>query len=214
MTSQIKTYITTTNLYKPIINQRRVIQDMCVDALLTPGVSEFLSLDGIIAPEWSNPEQLTEYKGVPVQSVKTRDLANYNKKDVWNTHKKCPVINYTVKRGKRDADNEHLSLYENMKIETPCVILDGDILMYNNGNLRTFRNTLIRNNLPSHCICASHAIFLQNHNDVSKIMTTKMDYEAIHPTVQQIRDEYFRCSTHFSRAMHHSMTTYAIVNAE
>lgn len=214
----LNTYITTTDIYKPIDNQRRIIQDMCISALLTPAVAELFTLKQIITPEWCNPNKITEYKEIPVQSVETRDLTNYNLERPHEARRTCPVINLSQIRSKTNAaDNEHLSLFENMKIEAPCLVLDGDILLYYNGNLRALRNLLIgsfKNHNPpeSHSICASHAVYLKHVDDQSKNIISMESHRNPCTTVQLIRDKFFRSSTHLSRAMHGSMTTYKFVD--
>lgn len=210
----INTYVTTTDIYKPFDDQRRIIQDMCIDALQTPNVSQFFDLKSIITPEWCNPNQISNYKSVPVQSVETRDLTNYNPKDVWSARRTCPVINNSRKRGKHPADSEHLSLFENMIVETPCVVLDGDILLYYNVNLRTLHDLLTERSPYSHSICASHAVYLKCTEDQHKDIISMKSHRNLCSTIQLIRDNFFRSSTHLSRAMHRSMTTYKLIKTE
>lgn len=214
----INTYVTTIDLYKPLDDQRRVIQDMCIDALQTPAVSQFFNLKSIVTPEWCNPGKKQEYKDVSVQSVETRDLTNYNLKNISSARLTCPVINNSRKRSKTNAaDNEHLSLFENMEVETPCVVMDSDILLYYNGRLRALHNLLIGNvqgfkKPDAHSICASHAVFLRYPEDQQKDIISMESHQNLCPTIQLIRDNFFRSSTHLSRAMTTSMTTYKIIN--
>lgn len=215
----MNTYITTTDLYKPINDQRRIIQDMCISALLTPAVAELFTLKQIITPEWCNPNKITEHKDIPVQSVETRDLTNYNFKRPHEARRTCPVINISRRRSNtNEADNEHLSLFENMKIEAPCLVLDGDILMYCNRNLRVLHSLLIgrfaenHQKPEAHSICASHAVYLKHVDDQNKNIISMKSHLNTCATVQLIRDHFFRSSTHLSRAMHGSMTTYEFVD--
>ena len=209
----VNVYITTIDLYKPLHDQRRVIQDMCIDGLKTPDVAQYFELKGIITPEWCNPDRIDNYKDTPVQSVETRDLKNYDSHDPWRSRDNCPVINVSRKRGTLLADNEHLSLFENMTIETPCLLLDGDILLYCNSNLRALYDLLTQDVKPEgHSICASHAVYFSCDDDRDKDLISMQSHINPCSKVQLIRDTFFRCSTHMSRAMHSSMTTYRFVN--
>jgi hypothetical protein len=216
---KLNTYITTTDLYKPLSDQRRIVQDMCLGSLQTPGVSQFFNLKEIITPEWCNPKQIDSYMNVPVQSVETRDLTNYNPSDVWASRRTCPVINNSRERGGQSADSEHLSLFENMKVETPCLLLDGDILLYYTNHIERLYRLLtgrFSHYKPpvGHSICASHAVFISCAEDQSKDLISMRSYLNPCPTVQFIRDTFFRTSTHLSRGMRRGMLTYQFVNTE
>ena len=216
----LNTYVTTTDLYKPKHDHRRIIQDMCISALLTSNVAELFTLKQIITPEWCNPGKKREYKGVPVQNVETRDLTNYDPKCIQHTRRTCPVINHSrVRSETNDADNEHLSLFENMEVETPCIVIDGDILLYYNGRLRALHNLLIGSvpgfKKPDACsICASHAVFLRYPEDQQKDIISMKSHLNFSPIIELIRDNFFRSATHLSRSMSESMTTYKIINTK
>lgn len=202
---KLKTYITSTDFRHGLKHPRVLIREMCIDALLNSAVSEHLKLEGIICPSWTNQKKITEYRGIPVQNVETRDLSNLE------THGHCPVIGYSKKRSSYDADNEHLSLIENMQIETPCIVIDSDILIYANHRLKSFVHKLCYSSLETHCICAFHAIYFKDCSFQEKGLEFTPGYFYNCPKIQSSRDDFFRCSTHFSRAMYKSMGKYKLI---
>ena len=105
-----------------------------------------LKLQGIIAPEYLSPE-IGSYKGIPVQRVQTTILPghpDYEKSKVLH----CSLANAELfkesfqngrvlhlypqnkdhRKSRYVGDNAHEILFSNMCIETPCLVIDGDVL--------------------------------------------------------------------------------------
>ena len=50
----------------------KMVLDSCIESLFKNFGDATLHLKGIIVPSWTNPENISNYRGVPVQSVVTR----------------------------------------------------------------------------------------------------------------------------------------------
>lgn len=182
-------YLTTVYLNDPERSVRKKILNASIASLLAyqSDPSKNFILSGIITPSWKNPLNLDSYKGVKVLSVTTRQGCpdpNLGPRDP--KYFQYPCLNKNVrKHGKRHwaktdiqkrntEDNEHQALLENMQLNYPCLVSDGDII-YDNKDFSILIKLLKKRDKSQVLLPKSHLLYLHKEEDRHHILINPIE---------------------------------------
>ncbi len=175
-------YLTTMHIASPDRSVPKIVLDSCIESLFKHFGDATLHLKGIIVPSWTNPENISNYRGVPVQSVVTRknnpnlslkprdeELLSYETTNVnKRTHEKKHWSNNTT-QGENDSDNEHQAMFEHMECNYPCLVADGDII-FDNRDFSALKIQLRKHGKSEIILPRSHLVYLHNAEDKKTIL--------------------------------------------
>ena len=187
---------------------RRILLDMCIDSLIKSPISDYLTIKGIIVPEWSNLDNVKTYRGICVETIKTRDLTLFDPEREWDSlEHDCPIVDIVNVRpgnGGYVADQEHQVLFENMTIESPCLISDSDLIFNPNHAFINLNNSLKNYDHSFVVLPASHLMYIHDNGDENTIL--------LKPTAHLHMSRLaFKCTAHFNRGLFHHLPGYTII---
>lgn len=186
---------------------RRILLDMCIDSLIKSPISDYLTIKGIIVPEWSNLDNVKTYRGICVETIKTRDLTHYNpKKSCCSLRDDCPIVDIVSVRPGTDCviDQEHQVLFEKMTIETPCLVSDSDLVFNPNHAFINLNNSLKNYDHSFVVLPASHLMYIHDNGDENTILLKQIK----HLLMSRLA---FKCTAHFNRGLFRHLPGYTII---
>jgi hypothetical protein len=180
---------------------RGTILNACIDALTHAGVT----INGIITPEWANLAGLETYRGIAVQTLKTRDMTNYGgdcNMDLSpkGSLKDCEILCKTERSPQHHGDNEHQTIFEMMEVETPCLISDGDMIMPLLDQIIDILEAVpLKHKRSMILMSISHLIYLHNQEDKDGILLYQNSEKF--KTIERVVSHLHRSITHIPRGV-------------
>jgi hypothetical protein len=200
-------YLTSISINCEEDDVRRILLDMCIDSLIKTPISDYLTIKGIIVPEWSNLDNVKTYRGICVKTIKTRDLTLFDPERECNSLRHdCPIVDIVNVRPGTDnvIDQEHQVLFEKMTVETPCLVSDSDLVFNPNHAFINLNKCLKDYDHSFVLLPSSHLFYIHKHDDKNTALIEQTTYLKMSRLA-------FKCTAHFNRGLFRHLPGYTII---